>query len=90
MKEQEIQRMLDDIEGLEDSLSRCEKDRYSLVTRFDRRMDEYSDLYRKTKIRENDLKTTLIGLVEEGDLEAEYAAEIANIFNLTLDTTTAN
>ena len=90
MKEQEIQRMLDDIEGLQNSLSRCEKDRYSLQTRFDRRMNDYSDLYRKTKIRENDLKTTLIGLVEEGDLEAECAVEIANIFNLTLDTTTAN
>lgn len=87
MNDAEIQRLGEVIENLQNGLNRTQRECDGFQTRLDQSSKDYSDLYRTNKMRENELKSVLVRLFEDEDLDAEYAIEIANIFNITLTKT---
>lgn len=87
MNDAEIQRLGEVIENLQNGLNRTQRECDGFQTRLDQSSKDYSDLYRTNKMRENELKSVLVRLFEDEDLDAEYAIEIANIFNIELTKT---
>ena len=87
MNDAEIQRLGEVIENLQNGLNRTQRECDGFQTRLDQSSKDYSDLYRTNKMRENELKSVLARLFEDEDLDAEYAIEIANIFNIELTKT---